>query len=135
MKTKKKTGHKHQTRYELIRQKIYQKKFIVPLTIALIGSFFVWKSFAGTVGQPPICTTRTSVAKNDIQSMSACKTIGKTGGITYWLDTSNPGKRIHIVRIDLTNKHMYIRASQFDERGQTPSEFAHATKALAAING
>lgn len=136
MKTKKKTQQKKQKVPVEVLQKIRQQKLLLfVILFALIGSFFVWRSFAGTAGHPPQCVSIANLGKSSSRSTPKCKSLGKTGGVTYWFDSSIPQKRIHVTRIDLNNKQLLLRASQFDERGQTPSEFARATNSLAAING
>lgn len=57
------------------------------------------------------------------------------GGTKYWVDDTYSNKRIHVLKIDLTNPKVSLRASKPDERGITPTDFAKRVGAVAAING
>ncbi len=55
-------------------------------------------------------------------------------GVKHWMDDSYTNKKIHVVKIDLSNPKVKLRASTYAERGKTPTEFAWATGSIAAIN-
>jgi exopolysaccharide biosynthesis protein len=58
-----------------------------------------------------------------------------SAGIAYSLDTTFSNKKVHVLRIDLANPRVKLRASTPDERGLTPSEFSKKAGTIAAING
>ncbi len=60
---------------------------------------------------------------------------GLPAGMKYWVDDTYGDKRVHVLKIDLTNPKVSLRASKPDERGITPTDFAKRTGAVAAING
>lgn len=57
-------------------------------------------------------------------------------GITYtrWLDARGP-VRIHVIQVDLSSQEIDLVATPPDQRGKTPSAFAAAAGAVAAVNG
>jgi hypothetical protein len=57
-------------------------------------------------------------------------------GITYtrWRDARGP-VRIHVIQIDLSSQEIDLVATAPDQRGKTPSAFAAAVGAAAAVNG
>jgi exopolysaccharide biosynthesis protein len=56
-------------------------------------------------------------------------------GVSYWIDSTFSSKKVHVLRVDLTNPNIAVRASTSSERGMTPSEFSKRTGAIAVING
>ncbi len=120
-----------------IKNKRRIPKFFFPvLIVAGIGSFFFVSSFAATTNTAAKCTTSETNSKNSTTSTSPpCVKVGNSGALTYWMDNTIPGKRIHVLRADLNNPRVSFRASQISEREKTPSEFAKMTGSIAAING
>jgi len=78
-------------------------------------------------------STTTLAASNHDTSIHA--TAEPEDGISYWMDTTFPYKKVHVLRIDLTHPNIMLRSSKSSERGLTPSEFASKTDAIAVING
>ncbi|MEY4065274.1 MAG: hypothetical protein RIR26_1482 [Pseudomonadota bacterium] len=56
-------------------------------------------------------------------------------GLTFFRDTTFTNKRVHVLKINLTDPQLKLRASTSGERGLTPSEFSAKAGALAVING
>lgn len=125
------------------RPKFLQRKFYVIVGLfAVVGSYMVFSTFADTTSTAAKCTPATTTKNSQPVSSTSlsnidgtCKPIGSSGGLTYWMDKTIPNKRVHVLRIDLTNKRLMIRASQYSERGKKPTEFAQVSGSIAAING
>jgi hypothetical protein len=112
------------------------KLLIVALLVAAVGTFFLIRSFADT-GTGPKCvsTTQADGTKAASTTQPTCIPVGTSGGLTYWLDNTYPNKKVHVVRVDLNNPRLVMRASHISERGKTPTEFAKLAGAKVTING
>lgn len=130
MKAKSKKSTKKQKRH------LRPISVIVVLVIALIGTFFLVRSFASTGTEAKCVSARQSDGtKAASTTQPTCIPVGSTGGLTYWLDNTYPNKKVHVVRVDLNNPRLVVRASHVSERGKTPTEFAKLSGAKVAING
>ena len=110
------------------------KRVLVLIVFAGIGVLIIGNSFASTSNA--VQCIKPSQDKSSVPAnKSVCVAVGNSGGITYWQDKSIPNKKIHVTRVDLTNKRILFRASSFDERGKTPSQFAKDAGLIAALNG
>lgn len=58
-----------------------------------------------------------------------------SAGVTYSVDNTFSNKRVHVIKVDLSNPQVKLRSSTAVERGLTPSEFGKKTGVVAAING
>ena len=58
-----------------------------------------------------------------------------SAGVTYSVDNTFSNKRVHVIKVDLSNPQVKLRSSTANERGLTPSEFGKKTGVVAAING
>lgn len=112
-----------------------RRLLIVFVSFAVIGGVLMaLRSFAAT--GPGQCVAATDQqAKSADPSAPVCQVIGTTGALTYWMDKTFPNKRVHVLRIDLSNKQLVVRASHVSERGKTPTEYAKFSGSVAAING
>lgn len=130
MKTKKKTKQN-----SLLSIK---RSWVAIIIIAVIGTIALVRSFAATSDTSAKCTQQqasTNTKTPSTSTLPVCVPVGSAGGITYWLDNTMPGKRVHITRVNLSNSRLVVRASHVNERGKTPTEFAKATGSKVAING
>lgn len=118
---------------------VRERKLVVSvLLFGLVGTAFIVSSFAATPGstaarcRPP---SNTDSKNAPVSTVPACVNVGSTGAITYWQDNFFPNKKVHVTRVDLNNSGLVVRASGFDERGITPTEFAKKSGSKVVING
>lgn len=114
-----------------------RKGLFVVLLFAVVGTVFLVRSFAATATDAKCVDPVKSSDGTKSASTSApnCIAIGTSGGMTYWLDNTYANKKVHVVRVDLNNPRLVVRASSFAERGKTPTEFAKLSGAKVAVNG
>ena len=111
----------------LLRSLKEQRGLVLIIAMATIGAGIVISSFAAVpTGISTECQTAVS---------GTCRKVGKAGGISYWQDNTFADKKVHVLRIDLTNPRYILRASTPNEKGKRPTQFAKDTNSIVAVNG